>query len=122
MSGKRYPTKEGREKKKKFRYYQMKRFIGFVKKEFFHIIRDVRSMLIIIGMPIIQVLIFGYAITNEIKDIEIAIIDNAKDEVGREITQKILSSGYFLLNKNLSSYNEIEKSFRISLSDRKDVE
>ncbi len=90
----------------------MKRFKGFVIKEIFHIIRDVRSMMIIIGMPIVQVLIFGYAITNEVKDIQIAIIDNSKDEVSREITQKLLSSGYFLLNENLSNYNEIEESFR----------
>ncbi|MCD4681386.1 MAG: ABC transporter permease [Bacteroidales bacterium] len=90
----------------------MKRFKGFVIKEFFHIIRDVRSMLIIIGMPIVQVLIFGFAITNEIKDVQIAIIDNSKDEVSREITQKLLSSEYFLLNSNLSDYNEIEESFR----------
>ena len=89
----------------------MKRFKGFVIKEFFHIIRDVRSMLIIIGMPIVQVLIFGFAITNEIKDVQIAIIDNSKDEVSREITQKLLSSEYFLLNSNLSDYNEIEESF-----------
>ncbi len=90
----------------------MKRFKGLLLKEFFHIFRDVRSMIILFGMPVVQVLIFGFAITNEIKNVEIAIIDNSKDEISREITQKIISSGYFLLNKNLSDYNEIEESFR----------
>jgi len=90
----------------------MNRFKGFLYKEFLHIFRDVRSMLILFGMPVVQILIFGFAITNEIKDVQIAIIDNAKDEVSREITQKLISSGYFLLNNNLGDYNDIEESFR----------
>jgi len=90
----------------------MNRFKGFLYKEFLRIFRDVRSMLILFGMPVVQILIFGFAITNEIKDVQIAIIDNAKDEVSREITQKLISSGYFLLNNNLGDYNDIEESFR----------
>jgi len=90
----------------------MKRFLGFVKKEFFHIFRDTRTMLILFGMPIAQILIFGYVVTNEIKDIKIAILDQSKDNVTQEITNKILSSGYFLLDKNLSSIDEIEENFR----------
>lgn len=69
-------------------------------------------MLILFGMPVVQILIFGFAITNEIKDAQIAVIDNSKDEITREITQKIVSSGYFLINKNLSNYNDIEEIFR----------
>ena len=40
----------------------MKRFIGFVKKEFYHIFRDRRSMFILFGMPIAQIMLFGFAI------------------------------------------------------------
>ncbi len=90
----------------------MKRFNGFLYKEFLHILRDMRSMLILFGMPVVQVFIFGFAITNEIKDVQIAIIDNAKDEISREITQKIISSGYFILNNNLKDSKEIEESLR----------
>ncbi len=90
----------------------MKRFIGFVKKEFLHIFRDTRTMLILFGMPIAQVLIFGFAITNEIKDAKISILDYSKDEVTQEITSKLLSSGYFVLEENLSSDKEIEASFK----------
>ena len=43
-------------------------FWAFVKKEFFHIIRDVRSLMILIGMPIVQIILFGFAITNEITE------------------------------------------------------
>lgn len=69
-------------------------------------------MLILFGMPIAQVMLFGYVITNEIKDISIAILDQSKDNVTEEITQKILSSGYFTLNQNLESENQIETIFR----------
>jgi ABC-2 type transport system permease protein len=63
-------------------------------------------------MPIIQVMLFGYVITNEIKDIKIAILDNSKDAVTQELTNKIVSSGFFLLHKNLQSYDEIQQSFQ----------
>jgi ABC-2 type transport system permease protein len=63
-------------------------------------------------MPAIQLLLFGYVITNEIKDARIAILDESKDEVTRRISEKVLSSGYFILDKNLKSYKEIEQVFR----------
>ena len=90
----------------------MKRFTGFVIKEFYHIFRDYRTLLILFGMPAVQLLLFGYVITNEIKDARIAIFDPSKDEVTRRISEKIISSGYFILEKNLSNYNEIGLVFR----------
>jgi ABC-2 type transport system permease protein len=90
----------------------MKRFIGFVIKEFYHIFRDYRTLLILFGIPAVQLLLFGYVITNEIKDARIAIYDASKDEVTRKISEKILSSGYFILGKNLTNYSEIAPTFR----------
>lgn len=90
----------------------MKRFFGFVKKEFFHIFRDVRTMIILFGIPIAQLLLFGTVITNDIKDAHIAIYDQSKDEVTQEITNKLLSSGYFLLDQYLESTNDIEAIFK----------
>jgi ABC-2 type transport system permease protein len=90
----------------------MKRFRGFVIKEFYHIFRDYRTLLILFGMPAVQLLLFGYVINNEIKDAKIAILDQSKDHVTQQITQKILSSGYFLLEKNLTDYRQIDQSFR----------
>jgi ABC-2 type transport system permease protein len=86
----------------------MDRFLGFVKKEFFHIFRDRRTMIILFGIPIIQLMLFGTVITNEIKDARIAIYDQSKDEMTQEITSKLLSSGYFLLDQNLQTTNDIE--------------
>jgi ABC-2 type transport system permease protein len=90
----------------------MKRFWGFVVKEFFHIFRDYRTLLILFGMPAAQLMLFGYVITNEIKDAKIAVYDPSKDEVTRRITEKVVSSGYFLLEKNLTHYQEIGPAFR----------
>ena len=53
----------------------MKRFIGFVKKEFYHIFRDKRSLFILFGMPIAQILLFGFAITNEINNVQYVSYD-----------------------------------------------
>ncbi len=90
----------------------MKRLIGFLKKEFYHIFRDKRSLVILFGMPIAQVLLFGFVITNEIKNVKIGILDYSKDYVSREITSKLLSSDYFILDKNLNSDKEIEHIFK----------
>jgi ABC-2 type transport system permease protein len=85
---------------------------GFIIKEFFHIFRDIRTMLILFGMPVVQILLFGFALTNEIKDARIAVLDLSKDDITREITRKMVASGYFLLEENLAGYNEIEQRFR----------
>lgn len=90
----------------------MNRFSGFVKKEFLHIIRDLRSMLILFGIPVIQILLFGFVLTNEIKDANIAILDHSGDEATAQITQKLLSSGYFRLYSTLHSAEQIEPLFK----------
>jgi ABC-2 type transport system permease protein len=90
----------------------MKRFRGFVIKEFYHIFRDYRTLLILFGMPAIQLMLFGYVLTNEIKDAKIAIYDPSKDVVTRKISDKVLSSGYFILESNLGSVAEIDPVFR----------
>ncbi len=89
----------------------MKRFFGFVRKEFIHIFRDKRTLLILFGMPIAQILIFGYVVTNEIKEARIAIYDKSKDAVTHEITDKLLSSDYFRLAKTIEDEQQIEATF-----------
>jgi len=90
----------------------MKQFLGFVKKEFYHIFRDIQTMLVLFGIPIAQLLIFGYVVTNEIKDIKIAIYDQSKDDVTLQISNKIISSGYFILEKDLDHISNIEDIFK----------
>ncbi len=85
---------------------------GFIIKEFYHIFRDVRTMIILFGMPVIQILLFGFALTNEIKNARIAVLDYSKDDVTTEIINKITSSGYFILDENLTSEEDIGDRFR----------
>ena len=53
----------------------MKRFLGFVKKEFLHIFRDYRTLFILFGIPAAQILIFGYAVSTDIKNAGVAVLD-----------------------------------------------
>ena len=90
----------------------MKRFSGFVKKEFYHIFRDRRSMFILFGMPIAQIMLFGFAITNEINNVEIAILDKSKDVETTMIINKINASKYFNIENEIISENQIEEVFK----------
>jgi len=90
----------------------MKRFLGFIKKEFYHIFRDRRSLFILFGMPIVQILLFGFAITNEINNVDIAILDHAQDVRSKEIINKISTSQYFSIDDAINNENEIENAFK----------
>ena len=90
----------------------MKRFIGFVVKEFYHIFRDKRTLIILIGIPVVQMLLFGFVITTDISNAKIAVYDQSRDNVTTKLIQKIISSGYFKMEKYLYSYDDIEKDFR----------
>lgn len=90
----------------------MKRFLGFIKKEFYHILRDKRSLFILFGMPVVQVVLFGFAITNEINNVTIAILDESKDYRTQELIQKISNSPYFEITEQLESTKDIEPAFK----------
>lgn len=90
----------------------MKRFFGFVKKEFLHIIRDVRTLIILIGIPAAQIIIFGYAVRTEIENAGIAIVDMSNDEITNEISRKLSSSDFFILKEKLASVNQIDRVFK----------
>jgi len=90
----------------------MKQFFVFIKKEFFHIWRDKRTLFILFGMPIAQIIIFGFALTNEVKNSKIGILDLSKDEATATLSERISASRYFDLVKNLSSQADIDASFK----------
>ncbi len=83
----------------------------FVKKEFKHIFRDVRTLIILFGMPIAQVVLFGYAITNEIKDTNIVVLDKSQDYLSTRLVNKITSSGYFYLKDKVTTVEEVNDLF-----------
>jgi ABC-2 type transport system permease protein len=90
----------------------MKRFIGFVTKEFYHIFRDKRSMFILFGMPIVQIMLFGFAITNEINNVNIAILDLSKDSETQKIINKINASKHFVIEQEIANESQIEAVFK----------
>lgn len=90
----------------------MKQLLSLVRKEFFHIWRDRRSMFVLFGMPVTQLLIFGFALTNEVKNTKIAILDNSKDIDTEGISRKLDASQYFDIERNLTSSADIEAAFR----------
>ena len=90
----------------------MKQLLTFVKKEFHHILRDKRSMLVLLGLPIVQLLIFGFAITTETRNCNIAILYNSKDEATQNIITRIENSTYFDIERTISSNDQIEKVFK----------
>lgn len=95
----------------------MKQFASFVRKEFYHIFRDRRTMLILLGMPVAEIIIFGFAITTEINNINFAVLDPSKDVSTRRMTEELDASRYFTLKETLPSDSEIEKVFQESRAD-----
>jgi ABC-2 type transport system permease protein len=90
----------------------MKQFLYFIKKEFFHLWRDKRTLFILFGMPLMQILIFGFALTNEVKNTKIAVLDNSKDDATREIIQQLEASRYFDILEEIRSNDDLEKAFQ----------
>jgi len=90
----------------------MKTFLAFINKEFKHIFRDRRTLIILFGMPIVLVVLFGFAITTEINNAKIAIIDNSHDVYSQRLINKIASSGYFKIDEQLHSYRQIDPAFK----------
>ncbi len=90
----------------------MKQFLYFIRKEFYHLLRDRRTLFILFGMPVVQILIFGFALTNEVKNSRIAILDNSKDEATARIIHQLEASRYFDIVENLNSYAELESTFQ----------
>jgi len=87
-------------------------FFAFVKKEFHLIFRDRRTMLILLGMPVIQIIIFGFALTNEVKNSGIGVLDLSKDAATTSLIAEIDASSYFDVHQNLASYKDLEHVFR----------
>jgi ABC-2 type transport system permease protein len=83
-----------------------------IKKEIWHILRDRRSMLVLFGMPIVQILLFGFALSNEVKDSRIGVLDLAHDESSQLLIKEIADSRYFDIAKYLKSPSDIEPTFR----------
>ena len=90
----------------------MKQFLTFIRKEFAHVLRDKRTLLILFGMPVVQILIFGFALTNEVKNARIIIMDQANDAASRRIISKLETSRYFEIGHTVMNRRDMENAFK----------
>jgi len=90
----------------------MKQLLVFIRKEFYHVFRDRRTLLIMFGLPVVQIILFGFALSSEVKNIRLGISDNAEDVNSRQIISKIRSSDYFIVSEKKIGYGELEAEFR----------
>ena len=89
----------------------MKQFIAFIKKEFYHILRDKRTMLILIGMPVVQIILFGFAISTEVRNVQTAVLINSANTDIQRIVDQLDASEYFNVKYVVHSPTEIEDLF-----------
>ena len=87
-------------------------FAAFVKKEFLHVFRDPKTLLMLFGLPVVMIVLFGFAVTNEIKDADIIICDYSNDQVTQKLIGQFQASNQFNVKEVLTSYDEIEDHFK----------
>jgi len=90
----------------------MKQLFSFIRKEFYHILRDKTTMMILLLMPIIQIILFGFALTTEVKDTQVAVLVPTNDEASSRIIDKLDASAYFDVVAKIHTTDEIQPIFR----------
>jgi ABC-2 type transport system permease protein len=90
----------------------MKQLIVFIKKEFLQVFRDRKTLLMLFGLPIAQIVLFGFALSNEVKDSKIVVADYSKDAVTTQIIGKIAASKYFDIEQSLQSADQLQTAFK----------
>ncbi len=87
-------------------------FKAFIIKEFRHVWRDKRSLLILLGLPVMMMMIFGFALSSEVKNSKFGVLDFSHSEASSQVINRLAQSPYFDLEVNLSNYQEIEGLFQ----------
>lgn len=95
----------------------MKQFFSFVLKEAKHIFRDKRTMLMLFGMPIMLMLLFGFAVTNDVRNVRTIIVVSSMDYTTRQATNRLAASEYFTISAQVSTPAEAEREIRAQRAD-----
>lgn len=95
----------------------LKRFLSFVGKEFNHILRDTRTLMVLLVMPVVLLVLFGFALSTEIKDVKVAVYDPSKDAATSRIISQIDASEYFTVTASLESKDGILHAFQNNTAD-----
>jgi ABC-2 type transport system permease protein len=90
----------------------MRAFLGFVRKETLHLLRDRQTLAILILFPVVQVLIFGFAVRTDVRAIAIAIVDPTPDVATLELRERVAASDRFRVTAVLPSAAPLEAAFR----------
>ncbi len=95
----------------------MKQFISFVIKEAKHILRDKRTMLILFGMPIVLMLLFGFAITNDVKNVRTVLVTSQMDQRTQQAVERLAASEYFTITATVPTPKDAELMIRSQKAD-----
>ncbi|MBO7119028.1 MAG: ABC transporter permease [Bacteroidaceae bacterium] len=95
----------------------MKQFVSFVIKEARHILRDKRTMLILFGMPIVLMLLFGFAITNDVKNVRTVIVTSQMDNQTQAAVERLAASEYFSIVQTVGTPKDAEQLIRSQKAD-----
>lgn len=90
----------------------MKEIAAFIKKEFLHIFRDVRTMMIVLVLPVVQILLFGFAMSTEVNNAVVDILGDVNDPQVRMIVQRIDNNPYLETGAYLSTEAEMDARLR----------
>ncbi|MBP3787995.1 MAG: ABC transporter permease [Prevotella sp.] len=95
----------------------MKQFISFVIKEARHILRDSRTMLILFGMPVALMLLFGFAISTDVKNVRTVVVTSQTDHLTQQVIDRLAASEYFTITACVASPQEAERLIRNQKAD-----
>ena len=95
----------------------MKQFIAFVIKEAKHILRDKRTMLILFGMPVVMMLLFGFAITTDVKNVRTVVVTSEMSPRTQQAVERLAQSEYFMITQTVSTPQEAEQLIRSQKAD-----
>lgn len=90
----------------------MKQFFSFVIKEDKHIVRDKRTVLILFGMPLVLMLLFGFAITNDVKNVRTVVVTSSMDHLTRQAVDRLAASEYFTITQVVATPRDAERVIR----------
>jgi len=95
----------------------MKRFLSFVRKEFIHIWRDKRTILVLIGLPVIQMILFGFAISTEIRNVRFGVFNPSKDATTLKLEEHFRNNHYFTYIGEITDPNHFIDYFKQNKTD-----
>ena len=96
---------------------EMKQFLSFILKETKHILRDKRTMLILFGMPVVLMFIFGFAITTDVRNVRTVVVTSQMDHLTQQAVERLAASEYFTLVATVATPQDAERMIRNQKAD-----